>query len=132
MRPPRLTAAALLTGLALTACAGAGPGVDAARAACGAYADTERHQVATTLEEAESVRASARSEAGRAAAEDDAWATLQGDLDEAYGHLDASAAAHNSGRQALAADEIDAYDVADRRVQADCAEADAAIGPRRP
>ena len=130
-RPP--TAVALVAlGLALAGCAGASDGQAAAQAACRAYADTERHQVATTSDGADAVRARARNEAGRAVAEDDVWAGLQEDIDAAYGHLSASAAAHNADRPDVSVQALEAYAAADGRVQDDCADADEDIGPRRP
>ena len=130
-RPPAAVALVAL-GLALAGCAGASDGQTAAQAACRAYADTERHQVATTLDQADAVRARARNEAGRAVTEDDVWAGLQKDIDAAYGHLSASAAAHNADRPDVSVQELEAYAAADRRVQDDCADADEDIGPRRP
>jgi hypothetical protein len=129
-RPP--AAAALVAALALAGCAGASDGQVAAQAACRAYADTERHQVATTSDQADAVRARARNEAGRAAAEDDVWAGLQKDIDAAYAHLSASAAAHNADRPDVSVREMEAYAAADGRVQDDCADADEDIRPRRP
>jgi hypothetical protein len=119
----------LVVALALAGCAGASDGQVAAQAACRAYADTERHQVATTSDQADAVRARARNEAGRAAAEDDVWAQLQKDIDAAYAHLSASAAAHNADRPDVSVQEMEAYAAADGRVQDDCADADEDIGP---
>ena len=129
-RPP--SAAALIAALALAGCAGASDGQAAAQAACRAYADTERHQVATTPDEADAVRARARNEAGRAVAEDDDWAGLQKDSVAAYAHLSASAAAHNADRPDVSVQELEAYAAADGRVEDDCADADEDIGPRQP
>ena len=130
-RPPAAVALVALA-FAVAGCAGASAGQTAAQAACQAYADTERHQVATTSDEADAVRARARNEAGRAAAEDDVWAGLQKDIDAAYSHLSASAEAHNADRPDVSMQEMEAYAAADGRVQDDCADADEDIGPRRP
>jgi hypothetical protein len=128
----RLTAAALLAALSLGACTGGRPGLEAAQAACHAYADTERGQAATTPDGTESVRATAKDHAAHAAAEDEAWAGLQSDIEGAYAHLAASADAHDAGDHDGAGREIRAYQAADEAVQADCADADAEIGPLRP
>jgi hypothetical protein len=133
MRPRRLTAVlGLAAGFSLCACAGADPGLAAAQAACRAYAGTERQPAATTLEETETVRATARDEAARAAAEDDTWTALHSDIDGAYAHLAASAAAHDAGEIEKSGREIEAYQAADDRVRADCAEADEELGPLQP
>jgi hypothetical protein len=78
------------------------------------------------------VRANARDEAARAAAEDDTWTALHSDIDGAYAHLAASAAAHDAGEIEKSGREIEAYQAADDRVRADCAEADEELGPLQP
>jgi hypothetical protein len=130
--PRRLSALGLLVGLSLCACAGPSPGLDAAQAACRAYADTGRHQTTTTLEGVEALRAEARDQAERAAAEDDAWAPLQSDIHAAYTHQASSADAGNAGDVEESARELEAYFAADDRVRADCADADEEIGPLLP
>jgi hypothetical protein len=133
VRARRLTAVlALLAGCSLSACAGGDPGLEAAQTACRAYAGTERQQAATTLDETDAVRASARDQADRAAAEDDAWAELPSDIDRAYAHRAASAAAHNAGDVEESGREVEAYQAADERVRADCADADEDFGPLQP
>jgi hypothetical protein len=132
VRSRRLTVLGLLAGVSLCACTGGPPGIDAAQAACRAYADTERHHAATTLEEVDALRADAREHADHAAAADEAWAPLLSDIDGAYAHLAASAAAQNAGEVEEAGREVEAFQAADERVRADCAQADEEIGPLRP
>ena len=109
----------------LAGCGGASPGQAAAQDACKAYADTMRHQVATTVEQADAIRATAQSDARRAADADPEWQPLQRDLEDFYSRRTALA-------QQAAANEVDAYFAADRRVQADCTSAGQDIGPLRP
>ena len=117
---PAVTAAAV----AAWALAGDGPGQDAARDACTAYANTGRHQVATTVEEADEIRAAAQADADRAAAADRSWRALRRDIGDAFAAQEALPTA--------TAGEVDAYFAADRRVAADCADAGADIGPLQP
>jgi hypothetical protein len=70
--------------------------------------------------------------AARAAAEDDTWTALHSDIDGAYAHLAASAAAYDAGEIEKSGREIEAYQAADDRVRADCAEADEELGPLQP
>lgn len=103
----------------------AGCGTDAAQAAaqkaCEAYADTGRHQVATTVAQGESIRSTARSQARRAADGDHRWQPLRRDIEDAFAH-----APSQNGT------DVTAYFAADRRVQADCASTGEDIGPLRP
>jgi hypothetical protein len=122
----RLAAAVVaIAAVGLAGCGGARPGQAAARDACKAYADTGRHQVATTEEQTEVIRETARSDAGRAAAADPEWQALQSDIDDFYSQQSALS-------QQSSADEVEAYFAADRRVQADCDAAGEDIGPLRP
>jgi hypothetical protein len=125
--PLRLIAAVSGTVVAATlaGCGGDSPGQDAARDACRAYADTMRHQVVTTVPQADAIRATARSDARRAADADPAWQPLRRDIEDFY-------ARQRTLSQQSAVDEVDAYFAADRRVQAQCRSAGEDIGPLRP
>jgi hypothetical protein len=109
----------------LAGCGGARPGQAAAREACKAYADTGRHQLATTVRQADAIRGAARSSARRAAAAAPEWRALQRDIEDFY-------ARQLRLSQQSAVGEADAYFAADRRVQADCTAAGEDIGPLRP
>lgn len=119
-----LAAASIVVAALGVAGCGGSPGKAAAQAACRSYADTGRHQVATTTQEADAIRASAGADARRAAAADPQWAALQRDIADFY--------ARQSTLQQASPDELDAYFAADRRVQADCKAAGEDIGPLRP
>jgi hypothetical protein len=110
-RLPAVVSTTVATGT-LAGCGGATPGQTAAQAACQAYAGLMRHQAATTVEQADAIRATARSDARRAADADPAWRALQRDIDDFPGRQSALS-------QHSAVDEVDAYFAADRRVQAD-------------
>ena len=122
----RLLAAAVSVAGAFLGVAGCGesPGQAAAQDACRAYANTGRHQVATTLEGADAIRASAQADARRATAADSRWAALERDIADFY--------SLQSRLQQASADELDAYFAADGRVQADCKAAGEDIGPLKP
>lgn len=123
----RLLAAVSVTVAAATlaGCGGASPGQAAAQDACKAYANTMRHQVATTMEQADAIRATARSDARRAADADPEWQPLQRDIEDFYSRQDTLS-------QQTAVNEVNAYFAADRRVQADCTSAGADIGSLQP
>jgi hypothetical protein len=118
-------------GAVLTGCANATPGQSSAQAACTAYANTGRHQVTTTVQATEALRAQARSAASSAAAADGRWATLQPDISAAYAQASTLAGVHNSG-QTIDASGMQAYFDADQRVQRDCKSAGKDIGPLQP
>jgi hypothetical protein len=84
-----------------------------------------RHQVATTVEQADALRGTARSDARRAAAADAEWQALQRDLEEFFSRQGALP-------QQATVEEVNAYFAADRRVRADCTSAGEDIGPLRP
>ena len=109
----------------LAGCGGASPGQAAAQDACKAYANTMRHQIATTVEQADAIRATARSDARRAADADPKWQPLQRDLEDFYSR-------QSTLSQQTAVNEMNAYFAADRRVQADCKSAGQDIGSLRP
>ena len=109
--------------LMLTACGGSSPGQAAAQQACTAFADTGRQQAATSVEDADTIRATARAEAGKAAAADPEWHALQRDIEDFY--------ARQTSSRRRPGDMVD-YFAADRRVQADCAAAGRDIGPPEP
>jgi hypothetical protein len=119
--------AAVSIALAATTLAGCGadPAQTAAQNACTNYANTMRHQVATTVQQADAIRAAARSAAGRAADADPQWRALQRDIDDFY-------ARQRTLSQQSAVAEVNAYFAADRRVQADCKVAGEDIGPLKP
>jgi hypothetical protein len=123
----RLLAALSVTVAAATlaGCGGASPGQAAAQTACKAYANTMRHQVATTVEQADAIRATARSNARRAADADPEWQPLQRDIEDFYSRQSALSLQ-------TAVNEMNAYFAADRRVQADCKSAGEDIGSLRP
>jgi hypothetical protein len=121
----RLLAAGSALIAALAGCGGGQPGEAAAQAACAAYADTMRHQVATTVAGADAIRAEARTQATRAARADDEWRPLQRDIDDFFARQGALS-------QQSTADDANAYFAADERVRADCSAAGADIGPLRP
>ena len=75
----RLLAAVSVTvaAAALAGCGGTSPGQTAAQEACKAYANTGRHQVATTVQQGDAIRATARAEARRAADADPRWQALR-------------------------------------------------------
>jgi hypothetical protein len=125
--PPGRLLAVVSVSVAVATLAGCGdrPGQAAARNACTAYADTGRHQVATTVEQADAIRATARSEARRAAGADPAWAALQRDIEDFYSR-------QRTLSQPGPLGEVNASFAADRRVRADCASAGEDIGPLRP
>src|SRR4051794_15210647 len=107
----RPVAAVLVAVAALAGCGGASPGQAAAQDACQAYANAGRHQVATTVEQTDAIRARARSDASRAADADPEWRALQHDIDDFY-------ARQTTLSPQSPVDEVDAYFAADRRVQA--------------
>ena len=82
---------------ALAGCAGAIPGQAAAQNACQAYASTGRHQVATTVAQGDAIRATALSDARRAAEADPRWQALQRDIEDFYSR-DLSQGACSGGR----------------------------------
>lgn len=125
MLPMRPLAAAVVVAAALAGCGSTSPGQAKARDACAAYANTMRHQVATTVQGAAAIRATARSDARRAAAADPRWRPLQRDIEDFFSR-------QGTLSQQSEVTEVDAYFAADRRVQADCAAAGADIGPLRP
>ncbi len=90
-----------------------------------AYAKTLRHSVATTIEQIDAIRQTARSDAGRAADADPRWQALQRDMEDFF-------ARQGTLAQQTSADGVDAYFAADRRVQSDCADAGEDIGPLHP
>lgn len=110
-----------VTAAALAGCGGPSPGQAAAQAACKAYANTSRRQVATTVAQGDAIRATARVEARRAADADPRWQALLGDIEDFYSRDITQGPA-----------ELDAHFAADRRVQADCESAGEDIGPLRP
>lgn len=120
-----VTLSVIVVATLLNGCAGDRPGQDAARAACSAYADTLRHQVATTVPQTDLIRARARSAADSAAQADTAWRPLRRDI------LDFFARQHALALNAPASD-LAGYFAADRRVQSDCRSAGRDIGPLRP
>ena len=122
---PRSRVLAAVVALGLAGCGGASPGETAARSACTAYANTLRHQVATTVEQVDAIRETARSDAGRAADADPRWQALQRDIEDFF-------ARQGTLAQQSSVDDVDAYFAADRRVQADCADAGEDIGPLHP
>ncbi len=126
MVPARLFSAVpvALVVLTLAACGGSSPGQVAAQQACTAFADTGRRQAATGVEDADAIRATARADAGKAAAADPEWHALQRDIEDFY-------ARQTKLQTATEADMRD-YFAADRRVQADCAAAGRDIGPLEP
>jgi hypothetical protein len=113
----------LLTG-AFAACGGPVPGQAAAHEACRAYADTGRHQVATSATGAEALRTQALSAAQRAASTDSRWQPLQRDIEEVFTRPRNFATATEA--------DMDAYFAADRRVQADCQASGQDIGDLLP
>lgn len=117
-------ASIVVAALGVAGCGGS-PGKANAQAACRSYADTGRHQVATTTQQADAIRASARADARRAAAADPQWAALQRDIDDFWSR-------QSTLQQSSTSDEVDAYFAADRRVQADCKAAGEDIGPLKP
>jgi hypothetical protein len=112
----------LVAGLA--ACGADAPGQAAAQAACTAFADTGRHQVASTVAGADAIRATAREKARSAASADPAWKALQRDIEDFY--------SRQATLQSATAEGMDAYFAADRRVQADCKAAGHDVGPLEP
>lgn len=120
-----IAVAAVATVPALGACSSGRPGQSFAQDACTAYANTMRHQTATTVAQADTIRATARDDAHRAAAADVTWATLRDDIDEFF-------VRQGAFTQQSAVEEANAYFAADRRVQADCAAAGKDIGPLQP
>jgi hypothetical protein len=120
-----IRAAALAASLGLTCC-GNDAGDDAARAACEAYGDAS-----SGAENPAALEATAHEQAQQAAEQDDSFAGLQRDLDDALTGARALADAQNSGRPVSAAD-MDTHFTADEQVRADCADAGTDIGPLRP
>ena len=108
-----LAATAVLAGCGTT---GTAPS-DHARSACEAYDRVTRHPVATTGEQWAAMTDLARSNARAAAAFDPRWTDLGHDVEAS---LDLSAA------------QDDGFLDADRRVQADCADAGHDIGALEP
>ena len=123
----RLLAAVSITmgAATLAGCGGTSPGQAAAQEACKAYANTGRHQVATTVEQADAIRTAARSDARRAAEADPTWQALQRDIEDFYSR-------QRTLSQQTPVSEVNAYFAADRRVQADCTSAGEDIGPLQP
>ena len=119
LRP--LAASAICVAAAALAGCGASPAQSAAQEACKAYADTGRHQVATTVEQGDTIRAKAQTEARRAADADPRWGALLRDINDFY-----------SINITQGPSQLDDHFAADRRVQADCASAGEDIGPLRP
>jgi hypothetical protein len=111
--------------LVLTCC-GTDTGDDAARAACEAYG-----HATSGAEDPAALQATAQEQAQRAAEQDDSFAALRRDLDDALTGAQALADAHNGGRPVSGA-EMDAHFAADEQVRADCADAGTDIGPLRP
>jgi hypothetical protein len=109
---------AALVALVVTACGG-DPGDEMAQAACRGYAASPPDR--TTIDE----------RAKRAGEANETYASLRGDIDDAWSRMDAMAATHNSGGQVSARD-LDAYFAADKRVRADCADAGEDLGPLKP
>lgn len=108
----------------LTGCGSTPAGQQDARAACAAYANILRHPTATTVAQADAVRAEARDDARRAAEADDRWRPLQRDIADFLDRM--------NGLQHAPPDQLAAYFAADRRVQADCTAAGRDIGPLKP
>jgi hypothetical protein len=90
-----------------------------AQAACRGYAHTPPE------------RATADERAKRAGEANESYASLKGDMDDAWARSDAMAAAHNSGQE-VSSDDLNGYFAADKRVRADCADAGADLGPLKP
>jgi hypothetical protein len=110
--------------LSLAACGGSTPGEAAAQDACLAYANTGRHQSATSVEAVDAIRATARADARKAAAADPEWDALHRDIEEFYSRQETLQTATEA--------EMADYFAADRRVQADCEAAGQDIGPLQP
>jgi hypothetical protein len=108
------------------ACCGNDTGDDAARAACEAYG-----HATSGAEDAAALEATAQGQAHQAAEQDDSFAVLQRDLDDALSGAQALADAQHAGRP-VSGTEMDAYFAADEQVRADCADAGTDIGPLRP
>jgi hypothetical protein len=108
------------------------PGKALAQAACVTYAGTNRHQTASAVIAIKLLRAHALSDADQATSRSTGWEQLGRHISAAYQHLDASALAHNSGRTAEAASQIQAYFHSDSSVVQDCRKAGHDIGPLRP
>jgi hypothetical protein len=123
----RFTALGLVTAacVVLAACGG-DPGEEPARAACKGYGGTTSDAAS-----GQAARTAARERAQRAGAANSAYATLAGDMDDAWERADAMADAHNSGQQ-VGGHELEAYIAADDRVRRDCADAGADLGPLEP
>ena len=123
-RPCLLALVPPVLAVALVSCGGDAPGQAAAQEACAAYADTGRHQVATTVAGADAIRATARKDARSAASADPTWQALQRDIEDFY--------SRQATLQTATVEGMDAYFAADRRVQADCVAAGRDIGPLKP
>ena len=117
-------AAVVFVTAALAGCGSSAPGQAAAHDACTAYANTGRHQVATTTAGAEAIRAQAQSAAQSAAEADSRWQPLQRDIEEAFARARTLPTATDA--------EMAAYFAADRRVQADCKASGRDIGDLLP
>lgn len=111
-----LLATALALALAGCGTTGTAPS-DYAHAACSAYDRATRDQVATSTDQWSAVVDLARSNARAAAAFDDRWADLGHDVEASLELRDAQG---------------DGFFDADRRVQADCADAGHDIGDLEP
>jgi len=107
-------------------------GLAQAKAACIAYANTNRHQTTITARATTIRRERALHEAAQAAARVASWARLGRDMQRAFEHLHDSALAQNSGRPVETAAELQAYFAADERVAQDCRIAGYDLGPLRP
>jgi hypothetical protein len=120
-----IRAVALAACLVLTCC-GNDTGDDAARAACEAYG-----HATSGAEDPAALEATAQEQAHQATEQDDSFAALQRDLDDALSGAQAVADAQNAGRP-VSGREMDVYFAADEKVRADCADAGSDIGPLRP
>jgi hypothetical protein len=116
---------ALAACLVLTCC-GNDTGDDAARAACEAYG-----HATSGAQDPAALEVTAQKQAQQAAEQDDSFAALQRDLDDALSGAQALADAQSGGRPVIGT-EMDAYFAADEQVRADCADAGTDIGPLRP